>query len=803
MWTDDLRHAWRRLTSRPAAIAAAVGMLGLGIGLSVATFSVLDALLFRPIPFHDPAELGQISMMGPRGGRIAVSRQVMDGWRSSTIAFKAVEAANASDVTVTTPRGPEVRAAARVTVGLFDMLGVKPMRGRAFLAGEGSGNRDDRAIISEDLWRSSFGADAGIIGRRVAIDGRDVEVIGVMPASVHFPAWNTTIWMPIDFASLPPTQSSAAPVVFVRRPLALPEKDALQIATTVARAADPSAAALTATSRPIVRGSRNPAIDRDLQQAAPLIAGGAGLVLLVLCANVCSLLLVRLILRQRELSVCTALGASRGRLLRQTFFEHMLLALVAIVVGLGLAYVLASLVRNLLPAAILVRSLNRIDLDLRAVWAACGAGAVCLILGGLIPAWVGTRLGRAGSIRLIDRGGTDSRGVRLMTRGLLVTETALSCTLLLAATVLVWSFVKMTHADRGLDTSHVVTSWVSLPGPLVENAGSRQVLIETIESTIRSMPGIARVAPSFGVPPSGGSIHFGKWSVDNGTANGEPTVDSYDVGAEFFELYRLPILRGRGFAPDEPAGNVVIGERLAAMFWPGQDPIGHNFKQQDAKTWMTVVGVTRDIAVPSLDASVDRPEYYEALATSSTGGPTRGGWQFMLNIKCTGACPEPVRIRERITATGPGVSVISLAALDDAYDAETARPRATAAVALIFAGIAIAAAAGGLFSVLSYVVGRRRREFGVRAALGADARRLRGLVFRDGFLVAGLGGAIGLAGGWALSRWIESMSYGVRVNDPIVWAVVVIAIVPTVIASCWRPAWRAGSVDPALLLREE
>jgi hypothetical protein len=363
--------------------------------------------------------------------------------------------------------------------------------------------------------------------------------------------------------------------------------------------------------------------------------------------------------------------------------------------------------------------------------------------------------------------------------------------------------VKISQADRGLDTQGVLTSWISLPGALTKDGASRDVLLGAVEDAVRTVPGIAAVAPSFGVPPNGGGIHFGTWTVDGTPAAGETIISSYEVGPAFFDLYRLPILKGRPFRADDSEDHVVIGERLAARFWPGQDPVGRTFKQTASPRWLTVVGVTRDIALPSLDRTVDYPEFYRPIVGAAGSGTNEGGWQLMLNIKCAGTCPDPARLRARITATGAGVTVISLAALDDAYNAETARPRATATVALIFAGIAMTAAAGGLFSVLSYVVGRRRREFGVRAALGADARRLRALVFRDGLTVAVLGGAIGLAGGWALSRWIESMTYGVRVSDPLVWAVVVFTIVPTVLASCWQPARRAGNSDPALLLRDQ
>jgi hypothetical protein len=360
--------------------------------------------------------------------------------------------------------------------------------------------------------------------------------------------------------------------------------------------------------------------------------------------------------------------------------------------------------------------------------------------------------------------------------------------------LLVRSFINLTHADRGLDTNNVLIATMSLPRAAFPDSRSRSVAARALEDQIRALPGVQQVAWSYGLPPDGGIVSFGGWQSDLPDA---PVLDlevnSFHVGPEFFGLYGLPVFRGRTFNATDSESDVIVGERLALVLWPGLDPIGRTFRFERER--FNVIGLVRETHHPSLDSSVDRAEFYRPLS----GVPNYA----MLSVRCAGTCPGAAVVRQRLVATHQAVRVNRVRVLDDVYFEELARPRASAALGFTFAGIAVLAAAGGLFSVLSYAVGRRRREFGIRTALGASRSQIRRLVLRDGLMVALAGIGLGSVAAWSLARTLESLQYGVTVADPLSWVVVFALLLVTTFAAAWRPARTAASADPILLLREE
>ena len=786
----DVRHAWRSWRARPGFGLIAAGMLGLGIGVTTAMFTLVDALILRPAPFHEPEQLASVYMGSDHGGRTTVAPAVLRAWRESP-AFAGAESAQADTAILDVDGRAVTRGIAWVTPGLFDLLGnVTPLAGRLFDPFDGRAGSDDRVLLSEDVWRRLYNADQAIVGRRVSIDGERLTVVGILPADFRFPAWNTVIWRPISFDAPPPAQSGDRPAVYVRFSGNMPRTDALRLATDASRAADAENAGL----RPWVRPVAGMVLDAYYQRAVPLLAGGAVLVFLVLCANVCSLLLARFTARRREFGMRAAIGASRGRLMRQAFIEGSLLGALGVIVGAGVGWALVSIARAFLPEVLLLRTLNPLNVDVRALGVTSASGLVATLAAGLLPAWIGARVNAGDSLRVIDRGGTETRGARAVTRGLLVVEMALGCTLLVGATLLVRSFIKLAGAERGLDTSGVITATMSLPSSAFPTPQARAAVARPLEEQVRQLPGVQRVAWSYGLPPGGGAFSVGDWTSD---APGAPVVnmvvERYNVGPEFFALYGIPLLRGRSFQPSDTREDVVVGERLALALWPNLDPLGRTFTFLHAR--FHVIGLAREIHHPSLDATLDRPEFYHRFAGV--------GSYAMLSIRCDRACPDPALVRQRLTATHPAVHVVEVRALDDAYFEQLARPRAAAALAFAFAAIAVLAAAGGLFSVLSYAVGRRRREFGIRSALGASPVQIRRVVLRDGLGVALIGATLGSFAALILARSLASLQYGVTVSDPLSWAVVVGVLALTTIAASWRPARQAMRLDPVLLLREE
>jgi predicted permease len=793
-WADslwqDARHASRSLWRQPAVTATAVGMLGVAIGISTAMFTIADALILRPVPFDEPQQLARVYMGNDRGGRTTVAPAVVRAWRESP-AFRGVESAVADTALVEVDGAVAARGIARVTQGLFDLLGgVRPIHGRLFDASESRAGVHDRVLLGEDVWRALYHADPGVVGRPVTIDRESLVVVGILPSEFRFPSWNTVIWRAVDIEAPPAAAAGELPVAYVRFAPDLPRADALRLASEAARAADGRNADLRARDDPLAEL----VLDRYYQRAVPMLVGGVVLVFLVLCANVSSLLLARLTSRQREFSMRSALGASRARLIGQAVVESGVVGIFGVLVGIAIGWSLVSLARAFLPEAFLLRTLNPLDIDRRALVMTSVAGVMATLAAGLLPAWIGTRVDAAGSLRVMDRGGTETRGARVVTRGLLIGEIALACTLLVGATLLARSFINLTNAERGLDVGSTLRVNVSFPAPAFPDRTARATVARTIEEQVGSLPGVRRVAWSYGLPPAGGALSFGLWQADTpGTAAVDMEVDRYNVGPDFFELYGIPLVRGRTFQPSDQRGAVVVGERFARALWPDHDPIGRSFTF--GKEQFQVIGLVREIHHPSVDARLNRAEFYEPFAGV-------GGFS-MMSIRCAFTCPDAALVRQRVLAAHAAIRVNGVQVLEDVYFEQLARPRAAAALGFAFALVAVLAAAGGLFSVLNYAVGRRKREFGIRTALGASPVKIRGLVLHESVMVAAVGIAIGTVTSWGLGRALASLQYGVTIADPFTWTFVLGVLTVTTIAASWRPARQAIRADPALLLREE
>ena len=784
-WIDelrvDVRYAVRRLRHRPGASVLAVLMLALAVGLSTAMFTLVDKLLIRPVPFEHPEALAQLMMHDEHGGRTDVSPAVLRAWRDSGAMARA-EGSTTTTVTVETDGGPLARAGATVSPGLFDMLGVQPIDGR--LPGSSDDHRD-QVLVSETLWRAAFHGDRGIVGRRIQIDATAAFVIGVLPAAFRFPEWNTDVWRVADFAA-PGTGARA--MAFVRFAPGIPRADALHIATDRAHAADPSTSSQQAT--PVSLAGR--AQDGYYQHAVPFLAGAVVLVALVLCANVGSLLLTRLHARQREFGMCTALGASRGRLMRQALVEGVVMGATGTIAGIGLAWVCVSVAASLLPRPFLMHTLNPLGLDGRALLIAALAGIAVTLAAGLIPAWLGTSSDVRTTGRPTERAHTGTRRGRMTTRGLLVVEVALACSLLLGATVLARSFVNLSRIDRGFDPTGVVTLSMSLDRQLLPTPEARKAASDAIEHELRALPGVRQMAWSGGVPLSAGQISFGDWTTERpGATPVRLDIEMFKTSADYFDLYGIRVLKGRRFVSSD-SDAAIIGERLAAALWPNDDPIGHSLR--GGRQSYTVVGVAKETRRSIVDSTADLPDMYVPF-TGITNYSS-------VSLRCDRGCPSEGAIRRRALAI-PGAGIYRVTRLDEAFAQDLEQPRASAALVLTFAVVALVAAAGGLFGVLAHAVQQRRREFGVRASLGATPVSTARIVLAEGLLIGGFGLALGTLLARGLAATIASLQYGVDAFDPISWLVVIALLAGTMAVALWQPARSAARTDPALLLRED
>lgn len=778
MLIDDVRHAWRRLRARPGQSIVCAGLVALGIGLSTAMFSVVDALLLQPAPFRDPDRLILQGLFRPEPA-------VMEAWRSTGM-FEAVEAGSHATFRLE-DEGGRTWPGALVTPGVFDMLGVRPIRGRMFGAADARTDARDVVVLSEIVWRSTFGGDADVVGRRIRLDGALVTVVGIMPASFRFPTPVTVAWRPLDPASAP----TAGFRIYgrLKRGIARAEADARVSAIAIQMAYRPRSYRRSppiATVGEVELGAFTP-------PALWLLLGGVVLVFVVLCSNVCSLLLAHLSSRRREFGMCTALGASRARLMRQAAAEHLCLAALGTAMGIGLAWSLTAVA----PDIFLGRTLNPVDIDVRALAAASSLGVAAVVLAGLVPAWMGTRGDPLESLRGTRQVGAETRMARLATRGLLVGEIALACSLLVGSALLVRSFVNLVYADRGLNVDGVVRVGLGGLDHAFPRGQAMALATAAIDAHVAAWPEVSASALSREIPPLMYATGRARVTAGPGaTSESEVEVESdlYRVSAGFFPIYGIPIVRGRLFGPGDSEQDVIIGERLARLLWPGEDPLGRTLAFGRAEP-RQVIGVAREIELPTLDHELDRPELYTPLGSTAR--------TLFLNLRCRAACPNEATMRARLASVHPVITARMVPSSEDAYQSHLQLPRATAQVGGLFAIVALVTAAGGLFSVLTYAVGRRRRELGIRAALGASPAQMRHLVVREGMTMVAPGLAAGLLGGWIVARSLAALHYGVTAADPVTWVGVLGTILITSLAAAWRPARQAMRVDPVTLLREE
>ncbi|MEO6223911.1 MAG: ABC transporter permease, partial [Vicinamibacterales bacterium] len=547
---QDFRNAWRRLAREPRAALGSLLLLALAIGVTSAMFAVIDAFIVRPAPFRDPGTLAKLEVMkGAEYG--TVDFPAVRAWRDSGV-FDGVQGVVTNAVgEFESATGPVVRSGARITPGTFAMLGISPMLGREFETGEGREGNDRYVVLSEPAWRDLFNSDPAIVGKTVQISKEPVVVVGVMPPGLRYPHRGDGIWRPLDLDAPSAKAARGQLLAFARRKASIP-------ADETARLASDAIAPLSSTPRTTkLRDAAAGLLDVYSRESLLALVAGVGLVFVVLCANVANLILARTTARRREFGVCSALGASRGRLLRQVLLENTAIGVCATILGLGLAYALVAIGQSALPEDLLWRTLNPLDLDLRAVLATSAAGMVAVLLAGLPAAWLGTRGDVIETVRLASRAGTDTPGSRRVTQALLVVEVAMAVALLASAGLQVRSFVNLTSADRGLDADRVLIAKMTLPPAQFADRASQAVTASLVQERLGALPGVDKVTLASNLPPSSGNLHF-EFDVQTHLPGAAPVrikmMLSYAVAPAFFDVFGIHIKQGRGFEATDDAG---------------------------------------------------------------------------------------------------------------------------------------------------------------------------------------------------------------------------------------------------------
>jgi predicted permease len=834
---QDLRLAVRLLVRSPVFTTVALLTLALGIGANTAIFSIVNGVILRPLAYPKPDQLMYLTTQFPGQGfsQFWVSPPEYMEFREINRSFAAVGAYTTGEVNLTAGDTPLRARAAAVDEHLLNALGVRAEQGRLFRTGEtdvvgpppvpgqppvAAPPLPAVAILSHELWQRAFGG-APIVGQSVEIDGRRREIIGILPAGVDVMDNRTEIWMPLGLNPANRLNRGNHYLYLigrlkdgVTRPAAQTELDAL-IAGWAARFNIPDDRHAFRPMR--ARGGHilqmTPLSDQMLGGVARsvwVLQAAVGFVLLIACANLANLLLARAETRQREFAVRTAIGASRGRLLQQFITEGMLLSVAGGALGLVLARLGVRVMIRAYPSS-LPRT-SEVTVDPVVLLFTLGVATACGVLFGLAPV-IHTRI--EGLVAALKEGGKGSTiGARhRVRRALVVAEVALAVMLVIGAGLLVRTVYNLTTVDAGFSRSRLVTFSVTLPRAAYPRPSQRWQVYQALLTKLRAIAGVQSASAMTGLPPNR-PVNANDTEIDNYTAppGGPPeNVDYYQtVTSGYFETMGIPIVQGRGFQPaDASSGGMVavVNETLVKTFWKGLNPIGQRLRPccGDQTPWRTVIGVAKDVKQGGVDQRTGT-ELYFFLDQVATVPPPRNNAPETMNVVMRTTLPPAslaATIGRAVRDADRAVPVVRLRDMEEVFADAISRPRLLAQLIAAFAGLALLLAAIGTYGLLSYMVAERRREIGIRLALGADRGGVLTNVMRQGLVLAVIGVAGGVAGAVGVNRLIASLLFGVQATDVPTLATVAGTITAVAAVACWVPAWRASRLDPNVVLRDD
>jgi putative ABC transport system permease protein len=798
---QDLRFALRVLLRNPGFTAVAVLSLALGIGANAAMFSFVSGVLLRPLPYPDAERLVRVTGSWPKGALVAGQQQ------SRTLEVAGFGEGEEFNLT---GQGEAVRVAgSTVSANLFAVLGARAALGRGFEPGEDRPGRDGLALLSHALWQSRFGGDPGVLGRTILVEGVPREVVGVMPASFRFPASSAQLWVPLR---LDPGQTDDywgfgwMPVVARLRPGATLAQAQGELGPLVGRIAGlfpwpaptwNAGAELLPLHADLVRDVRRPLL---------LLQAAVGIVLLIACANVASLLLARAASRRKEIALRASLGASRARIVRQLLTESVALSLVGGLVGVALAGLAVRGLKTVLPAD--ASGFAQVAVDGGVLAFVTGLSVLSGLWFGLAPAASASRLDLARAMKAGGRA-TPRAGARL--RGsFIAAEVALAVVLAVGAGLLIRTLIALGRVDPGFRTSEVLTVRVAPnPAACAERAACLALYDELVRRT-RELAGIGDVALANAVPLSGQEpllpVEMDGHPV-RATDPNPPLVWAGAVTPGYFRLMGIPLVRGR--ALEEADGEstepvVVVSASTAHRYWPGQDPVGKRIRVMWESGWRRVVGVAGDVRQYELSgrspALISGALYMPY--PQSVGLDRRLPKVMTLLARTTGGTPGVTpRLRGLAASLNPEVPVGDVRAIESVVAASVAEPRSLTWLFAGFAACALALAAVGSYGVVSYATGERTYEIAVRMAVGATRREILALVLGSSLRLVLVGLALGVVAALALGRALSGFLYGVSATDPLTFGVVVGLLVLTALVAGYVPGRRAARTNPVRALR--
>jgi predicted permease len=831
-WLDDLardaRHAVRMLRRTPVFTVVALLTLALGIGANTAIFSIVNGVILRPLDYPNPGQLMYLTTAFPGLGLTgnALSVQEYLEFRQINQSFAMVGAYRTIGGSYTTGevnlmagnRPLRVRSMS-VDADLLNTLGVQPAQGRFFSQDEtnrAAGLAPPLAIVSSELWQTAFGGQP-LIGQTLNVDGRPHEILGIMPPNFDVMDNRTAIWLPLGLPAAIRRDRSFHILQVIGR---LKDGVTAQAAQRELNAFLENWGDRTGASGHVPTNHPSRAADDTLQMqpVQDAIIGDArrsiwilqvavAFVLLIACANLANLLMARAQSRRREFAMRAALGASRSRLLRQTLTEGVMLCVAGGMLGLWLAHVAVQALIRAYPTS--VPRMSAIAIDLSVLIFALSVSMVTGVLFGLAPV-AQRRIGDL--VAAIKQGGdrgASGAGRHHIRRTLVVAEVALAVMLVMGAALLIRTVYNLTSVDAGFDRSHLVTFSMTLPEPY--DPDTRAPAYRRLLDTLRISPGVQGAAVMSGLPPNR-SPEAIPTRVENYIASdGSPVeiIDNYQfVMGDYFETMGVPIVAGRSFEPADAASPdkvVIVNETLANRIWKGRNPIGQRLRPNlgaaigfGGDSWHTVIGVAKDVKQGGVETATGT-ELYISLDQLAMAAPT-------MNVVLRTTLPPAglSRTLERLVRdVDPAVPIVRLREMDAVFAESIRRPRLLAQLLGAFAGLALLLAAVGTYGVLSYMVTERRREIGVRIALGASRASVIGLVMKQGLQATVIGVIVGVAGAFAANQMMASLLFGVQPTDAATMAGVIVTMSAVAAVACWLPGWKASRLDPNVVLKAD
>jgi predicted permease len=809
---QDLRYGIRMLLKHKGFTAVAVVTLALGIGANTAIFSVINSLLLKPLPFPESERLVLVmesQANEPQNWNIVSAPNYLD-WRRQNDLFASMALFDSAGKGYNLSGGgePERVSGVRVSSSFFEVLGIKPRLGRAFLPEEETPGKHQVVVLSDGLWRSRYGSDPNLVGKTIKVDSEDFTVVGVMPPEFEFQLFSPPrqLWVPIFYTKGDQERGSHSFICISRlKPDVTLEQARARmnnIGLALAQQYPKDNAGKSATVIAI-----NEFGTEDQRSTWLTLLAVAGFVLLIACVNVANLLMARGATRQREFAIRSALGASRARTMRQLLTESLLLAFAGGLSGILLAIWSSSLLLKVMPwnlRTVPFRSLNNITIDLKVLAFTWGITCLTGIIFGLVPALIFSKRDVNEFLQEGSRGTTGGRGARLR-QGLVVLEVALALIVLTGAGLMIQSMLRLVNVAPGLDPQNVLAMSMSLPQEnLYYGPPTHPQFAHDLQEQVGSIPGVVAVSAVSHLPIGGGRASRGfviEGQPDPGSEN-QPGASYNIICPNYFHTMGIKLISGREFTEQDSLnapGVIVINEALARRYWPNENPIGRRIKIgyfDSTEPWLTIVGITQDVKQGGLDQQ-SRPEFFRPYSQAA--------WPVMTIVVRTAASPKAFinPIKQALARIEPDRPVSGIRKMEEVIHDSLGARRFSMLLLLAFSFVALTLAAVGISGVVSFSVTQRTREIGIRMALGAQKGAIIRLILNRSMGAVGIGIVIGLLGSFALTRFLTGLLFEVKPMDPVVLGIVTALLVIVAGAAGYLPARRATRVDPLAALRCE